>query len=150
MNEETTESTNDAVPESASTSGDATDTESASAAADSSETESTPPDAADASTRTTESPEAGPGTADSSEASSTADTGRGVLGDTFGRWVNYLLLAGLSLVVLIAGFRVYLAVDALIRRFVASEFQQVFYGVFNLALLLLAVAGILVQRRRMR
>lgn len=114
-------------------------------------TESTTADATTESVATrTDAPESATTTDAPGSDATEHDDGGGVLSDQFGRWVNYLLLAGLSLVVLIAGFRVYLAVDALIRRFVAREFQQVFYGVFNLALLLLAVAGILVQRRRMR
>ncbi|MFB6244547.1 MAG: hypothetical protein ABEH80_10640 [Halobaculum sp.] len=88
------------------------------------------------------------GTADSD--TSEDDSDDSLLNERFRRWVNYLLLAGLSLVALVSGIRVYTAVDTLIRRFVNPEFQPLFQGAFNLALLLLAVAGVTYQLRRMR
>jgi|GEM_PF-2422418 len=66
------------------------------------------------------------------------------------RLVDYLALAGLALLALVAGIQVYTAIDATIDRFVVREYQSVFRGVVNFALLLLAAGGITLQLRRLR
>lgn len=66
------------------------------------------------------------------------------------RLVDYLALAGLALLALVAGVQVYAAIDATISRFVVREYQPLFRGVVNLALLLLAAGGVTLQLRRLR
>jgi hypothetical protein len=70
--------------------------------------------------------------------------------ERFRRWVNYLVLAALALLALVAGVRFYGATSTTINRFVASEFQSLFQAAFNLALVLLAAAGVSLQLRRLR
>lgn len=64
--------------------------------------------------------------------------------------VNYLVLAGLGLTLLIAGLQFYTSVSATINQFVAREFRPVVRAVFNLGLVVLAAAGVSIQLRRMR
>jgi len=66
------------------------------------------------------------------------------------RLVDYLALAGLALLALVAGIQVYTAIDMTIDRFVVREYQPLFRGVVNLALLLLAAGGVTLQLRRLR
>jgi hypothetical protein len=66
------------------------------------------------------------------------------------RLVDYLALAGLALLALVAGVQVYAAIDATISRFVVREYQPLFRGAVNLALLLLAAGGVTLQLRRLR
>ncbi|ERH11494.1 MAG: hypothetical protein J07HB67_00501 [halophilic archaeon J07HB67] len=65
------------------------------------------------------------------------------------RLVDYLALAGLALLALVAGIQVYTAIDTTIRQFVVREYQSLFRGGVNLALLLLAAGGITLQLRRL-
>lgn len=69
-------------------------------------------------------------------------------GTRFRTAVNYLALAGLGLTLLVAGIQFYASVTASIDRFVAREFQPLVRAVFNLALVVLAAAGISIQLRR--
>ncbi|MFB6176154.1 MAG: hypothetical protein ABEI99_03230 [Halobaculum sp.] len=80
----------------------------------------------------------------------TASQTDAVLGGRFRRWVNYLVLAALAILALVAGVRFYAAVGTMIDRFVVREFRPVFHATFNLALLFLAGAGVTLQLRRMR
>lgn len=86
--------------------------------------------------------------AGSSQQSSHAENS--VLGGRFRRWVNYLVLAALAFLALVAGVRFYAAVGTMINRFVVREFRPIFHATFNLALLFLAGAGVTIQLRRMR
>lgn len=70
--------------------------------------------------------------------------------DRFRSAVNYLVLAGLALTVLVAGVQFYTSAMTAISRFVAREFQPVVRAVFNLGLAVLAVAGVSIQLRRLR
>lgn len=80
-------------------------------------------------------------------ASSTVD---GSTGARLRRLVDYLALAGLALLALVAGIQVYTAIDATIGRFVVREYRPLFRGVVNLALLLLAAGGVTLQLRRLQ
>lgn len=80
-------------------------------------------------------------------ASSTVD---GSTGARLRRLVDYLALAGLALLALVAGIQVYIAIDATIDRFVVREYRSLFRSVVNLALLLLAAGGVTLQLRRLR
>ena len=80
-------------------------------------------------------------------ASSTVD---GSTGARLRRLVDYLALAGLALLALVAGVQVYTAIDATIGRFVVREYRPLFRGVVNLALLLLAAGGVTLQLRRLQ
>lgn len=113
-------------------------------------TETDRPVSPDGGTSTTEDAvgsDAGESTEPSQSAGHADDS---VLGGRFRRWVNYLVLAALAILALVAGIRFYAAIGTIIDRFVVREFQPVFHATFNLALLLLAGAGVTVQLRRMR
>ena len=71
-------------------------------------------------------------------------------GDRFRSAVDYLVLAGLALTVLVAGVQFYAAANTAIDQFVAREFRPVVRAVFNLGLAVLAVAGVSIQLSRMR
>lgn len=58
------------------------------------------------------------------------------------RKANYALLAGLSLLALVAALQFYLNASAVISQWVTYEYRSLFQAVFNLAVLLLAAAGI--------
>ncbi|MFB6302627.1 MAG: hypothetical protein ABEH78_07185 [Haloferacaceae archaeon] len=66
------------------------------------------------------------------------------------RMLNYGLLAGLLLLALVSAAGVYTAVSAAISTWVTPEWRPLFRAAFNLAVLLLAGAGIAWQARRMR
>lgn len=66
------------------------------------------------------------------------------------RYVRYLLVAGLSLLALIAMVRFYFAASATIDTWISREYRSLFQALFNLALLLLAGAGIAWQARKLR
>lgn len=71
-------------------------------------------------------------------------------GERFRTAVNYLVLAGLGLTMLVAGIQFYASADAAISRFVAPEFRPVVRAVFNLGLAVLAAAGVSIQLARLR
>lgn len=66
------------------------------------------------------------------------------------RYVRYLLVAGLSLLALIAMLRFYFAASATIDTWISQEYRSLFQALFNLALVLLAGAGIGWQARKIR
>lgn len=66
------------------------------------------------------------------------------------RYVRYLLVAGLSLLALIAMLRFYFAASATIDTWISQEYQSLFQALFNLAILLIAGAGISWQARKIR
>lgn len=66
---------------------------------------------------------------------------------------RYLLWAGVGLLVLLAAvatLRIYTNASEAIARFVAPDFQPIFQATFNLAVLLLALAGIGLLLRRLQ
>ena len=67
--------------------------------------------------------------------------------------VQRVLIGGgvglLALLAAVATFRVYTSASRAISRFVAPEFQPAFEATFNLAVLLLAIAGIGLLLRRL-
>ncbi|MFB6221603.1 MAG: hypothetical protein ABEH90_09200 [Halolamina sp.] len=65
------------------------------------------------------------------------------------RKLNYALLAGLSLLALIAALQFYLNASAAINQWVTREYRSLFQAVFNLAVLLIAAAGISRQVQRL-
>lgn len=70
-------------------------------------------------------------------------------GGGFRAAVNYLVLAGLGLTLLVAGLQFYTSVSAAINQFVAREFRPLVRAVFNLGLVVLAAGGVSIQLRRM-
>ncbi|QZY04177.1 hypothetical protein K6T36_14370 [Halobaculum roseum] len=84
---------------------------------------------------------------DRGEPTETADRGAGV-GDSVTRYVNYLVLVALVVLALVAGIQFYGAVSRTINQWVVAEYRSLFHGAFNLAVLLVAAAGISVQIRR--
>lgn len=66
------------------------------------------------------------------------------------RYARYLLVAGLSLLALIAMMRFYFAASATIDTWISRDYRSLFQALFNLALLLLAGAGIAWQARKIR
>lgn len=71
-------------------------------------------------------------------------------GRTIQRYVRYILLGGFVLLALIALLRFYFAMSATIDTWVASEYRSLFQAAFNLAVLLVAGAGIAWQIRALR
>jgi hypothetical protein len=78
-----------------------------------------------------------------SEAGATSDASR------VRRFLDYALFAALTVVALVAVVGLYTAVSAAISTWVTSEFRPLFRAVFNLVVLLLAVAGIARQAGRL-
>lgn len=64
------------------------------------------------------------------------------------RYVNYLVLVALVVLALVSGIQFYGAVSRTINQWVAAEYRSLFHGAFNLAVLLIAAAGISLQVRR--
>jgi len=73
------------------------------------------------------------------------DTGRDLR-----RTLNYALLAGLSLVALIATLQLYFNVSSAINQWVSHEYRSLFQAAFNLVVLLLVGSGMVWQVRRLR
>ena len=63
--------------------------------------------------------------------------------------LNYALLAGLSLLALIAALQFYFNASSAINQWVTREYRSLFQAVFNLVVLLLTAAGISRQVRRL-
>jgi hypothetical protein len=78
-----------------------------------------------------------------------ADDGGHSGGSRVRRGIDYALLAGLGLLAFVAVVQFYLAVDATITQWVTREYRAPFRAVFNLAVLLVAGAGIYRQLDRM-
>ena len=68
----------------------------------------------------------------------------------FARYVNYLALAALVVLALVAGIRFYGAVSRTIDQWVIREYRSLIHAAFNLAVLLVAGAGVSLQLRRVR
>lgn len=85
------------------------------------------------------------------ESSSTTD-GRSQPSDQrdVGRYVSYALLAGLSLLALIAALQFYVNASSALNQWIADEYRSLFQAAFNLVVLLVAAAGITWQVRRLR
>jgi len=66
------------------------------------------------------------------------------------RTLNYVLLAGLSLLALIATLQLYLNVSATINQWISQEYRSLFQAAFNLVVLLLVGTGMVWQVRRLR
>lgn len=69
---------------------------------------------------------------------------------TVERYARYLLIAGFALLALIALLRFYFAASTTIDIWIADDYRSLFQAVFNLAVLLVAGAGIGWQVRKMR
>lgn len=66
------------------------------------------------------------------------------------RYLMWAAVALLALLAAVATLQVYTNVSSAIGRFVAPNYRPVFRAVFNLVVLLLAVAGITVLLRRLQ
>ena len=66
------------------------------------------------------------------------------------RTLNYVLLAGLSLLALIATLQLYLNVSSAINQWITHEYRSVFQALFNLVVLLLVGSAMVWQVRRLR
>ncbi len=66
------------------------------------------------------------------------------------RTLNYMLLAGLSLLALIATLQLYLNVSSAINQWISHEYRSLFQAAFNLVVLLLVGTGMVWQVRRLR
>ncbi|QKY19728.1 hypothetical protein B4589_004780 [Halolamina sp. CBA1230] len=73
------------------------------------------------------------------------DTGRDLR-----RTLNYVLLAGLSLVALIATLQLYFNVSTAINQWVSQEYRPLFQAAFSLAVLLLVGSAMVWQVRRLQ
>jgi len=96
-----------------------------------------------------------PTSADAADSGSDARAGDAPAGDGDGgrsrdivRYVNYLVLVALVVLALVAGIQFYGAVSRTINQWVTAEYRSLFHGAFNLAVLLIAAAGISRQVRR--
>ncbi|WP_435063201.1 hypothetical protein [Halobaculum sp. EA56] len=74
----------------------------------------------------------------------------GRLAGDFTRYVNYVALAALVALALVAGIQFYGAVSRTINQWIVREYRSLFHAAFNLAVLLVAAAGISWQVRRLR
>ncbi|WP_277553437.1 hypothetical protein [Halobaculum limi] len=86
------------------------------------------------------------------DVSTTTDDDRGdgpvSLSGDLTRYVNYVALAALVVLALVAGLQFYTAVGQTINEWVVREYRPLFRAAFNLAVLLVAFAGISWQIRR--
>jgi hypothetical protein len=87
--------------------------------------------------------------ADSEHTAPDAEDEQGLRGDVE-RYVRYLLVAGFSLLALIAMLRFYFAASATIDTWIADDYRSLFQALFNFAILLVAVAGVTWQARKIR
>lgn len=69
--------------------------------------------------------------------------------DRIRRYLNYAVLGGLVLLGFVAAVQFYLHAGAAIDRWVAREYRSVFQAGFNLAVLLVAAAGVTYQLDRL-
>lgn len=78
------------------------------------------------------------------------DTGDAPLDpDRIRRYLNYAVLGGLVLLGFVAAVQFYLHAGSAIDRWVAREYRSVFQAGFNLAVLLVAAAGVTYQLDRL-
>ncbi|MFC7136553.1 hypothetical protein [Halobaculum litoreum] len=73
----------------------------------------------------------------------------GLVSGDVSRYVNYVLLAALLLLALVAGVQFYTAVSRTITRWVTDDYRSLVTAAFNLAVLLVAAAGVSRQIRRL-
>ena len=66
------------------------------------------------------------------------------------RTLNYVLLAGLSLLTLIATLQLYFNVSSAINQWITHEYRSLFQAAFNLVVLLLVGSAMVWQVRRLR
>jgi hypothetical protein len=66
------------------------------------------------------------------------------------RTLNYVLLAGLSLLALIATLQLYFNVSSAINQWITREYRSLFQAAFNLVVLLLVGSAMVWQVRRLR
>lgn len=66
------------------------------------------------------------------------------------RTLNYVLLAGLSLLALIATLQLYFNVSSAINQWISREYRSLFQAAFNLTVLLLVGSAMVWQVRRLR
>ncbi len=66
------------------------------------------------------------------------------------RTLNYVLLAGLSLLALIATLQLYFNVSSAINQWITDEYRSLFQAAFNLVVLLLVGSAMVWQVRRLR
>lgn len=84
------------------------------------------------------------------EADPSDGTDSGVDTDRLRRYVERGFLAALFLFALVAAFRFYFAASNAVSYWVATRYQSAFQAAFNLVVLLVVVAAIVWQLRRMR
>lgn len=85
----------------------------------------------------------------SSAPASKPDADESESGSDLRRKANYALLAGLSLLALIAALQFYLNASSTINQWVTREYRSLFQALFNLVVLLIAGAGITRQVTRL-
>ena len=80
-----------------------------------------------------------------------SESSTGILDDprTVRRYLMWTAVALLAILAIVATFRIYTSVSTAIARFVTYEYRALFQAAFNLAVLLLAVAGIISLLRRL-
>jgi hypothetical protein len=79
-----------------------------------------------------------------------AEPSRSDEGRDLRRTLNYVLLAGLSLVALIATLQLYFNVSSAINQWISHEYRSLFQAAFNLVVLLLVGSAMVWQVRRLR
>jgi hypothetical protein len=82
---------------------------------------------------------------------STATDARGSESDAsnVGTYLSYALLAGLSLLALVAALQFYVNASSALNQWISDEYRSLFQAAFNLVVLLVAAAGITWQVRRL-
>lgn len=98
----------------------------------------------------TDAPGDGDDPADGQESAADGGVAADVDADRVARYLNYLLIGGLTLFAVVAAVQFYLNASAAIGRWVAPAYRSLFQAAFNLAVLLVAVAGISRQLARLR
>lgn len=66
-----------------------------------------------------------------------------------GTYLSYALLAGLSLLALIAALQFYINASSALNQWITDEYRSLFQAAFNLVVLFVAAAGIAWQVRRL-
>jgi hypothetical protein len=86
---------------------------------------------------------------ESTDGGEAADETEGLVSRKQRRYFDYAVLAVLSVLAFVALVQFYLNVSSAIGRWVEPPYRSLFQAAFNLAVLLLAGAGISIQLRRM-
>lgn len=95
-------------------------------------------------TATTDDATAQPDRQSDADRPTAGDNGRSIR-----TYLGYALLAGLSLLALVAALQFYVNASAAIDQWVADEYRSLFQAAFNLVVLLVAAAGIAWQAGRL-